>query len=294
MNVRTKWPVKSAILCLLGVIFLAGPAAFAWWAKGHENVAHVAVIVLPADMPEFFRNGPAAIMSSSTDPDWWSDRATPELRTAQARDHFIDLELLKGRQMPSTRGEFFALCKELHVEPSMVGFVPYAAHEWYERLVLALAEYRKHPDDRNVQAKVLYIAGVMSHFTADMTQPLHTTVDYDGRANPDGSSPRTGIHAKVDALLDRRPPLDMKLNIEAEKDIFAVFVRAIMESHGKVEKVYALEKRLPTPGVEGDVKPDAEVQALAGERFLAAVKLTATAWYSAWIQSKDIEVPGWR
>jgi hypothetical protein len=86
-----------------------------------------------------------------------------------------------------------------------------------------------------MKAKILYIAGVLAHYTEDAAQPLHTTVDFDGRLKPDGTSPRSGIHRKVDV----------------------------------------------------------EVRNFALERARAAARFTATVWYSAWIASKDVKLPGW-
>ena len=66
--------------------------------------------------------------------------------------------------------------------------------------MLAFAEYRERSGDEAVQAKILYIAGVLSHYTGDASQPLHCTVHHDGRVEPDGTSPGTGIYLKMDAL----------------------------------------------------------------------------------------------
>lgn len=291
---RSTLPLRIWVLCLFAAIALPCSEASAWWAKGHENVAEASLAVLPPDMPRFFRDGVAAVRLSSTDPDWWANKALPELRAAEAPNHFIDLELLKGTQLLRSRDLFNARCRELRVFPDNVGFLPYSAQEWYQRLVLALAEYRKHPDDKLVQAKVLYIAGVLSHYTADATQPLHTTIDFDGRANADGASPRSGIHARVDALLEVKLPAPTGVKIESSKDLFATIEAAIMESHGLVNQVYALENKLPNPADTGAAPLEGPVQQFATERYRAAVKLTATVWYSAWIQSMDIEVPGWR
>jgi len=290
---RTMSSLRKALLVILCLVVPAA-VAFGWWARGHENIAETAVRLLPKDMPEFFRAGCDAIRLSSTDPDWWANKATPELRDAEAPNHFIDLELLQGRELPRTRHEFIALCRELNVEPGKVGYLPYAANEWYQRLVLAFAEYRSRPDDKKVQAKVLYVAGVLSHYTADAAQPLHTTVHFDGRVNPDGTSPRTGIHNKVDALLEHRLPTGEKITVVAGADLFATLVENILDAHKQVDAVYELEPRLPDPNVPGNDQMDESVRTFAWERFRAALKLTTTAWYSAWLDSSKIEVPVWR
>ena len=290
---RTGFASTTTTLCALGILALATPNACGWWAKGHEDVTEAAVAVLPPDMPDFFRDGVRSIRLSCTDPDWWVNKALPELRAIEAPNHFIDLELLRGRELPRSRDAYLALCRDLNVDPVSVGGLPYAANEWYERLVLALAEHRKRPEDKGVQAKALYIAGVLSHYTADAAQPLHTTVDFDGRTKPDGTSPRTGIHNRVDALLERVPESSERIDVQPVGDMFATVLETITEAHRMVPKVYEMENRFPNPDDQGGSAPD-EVRAFARDRFKAAVKLTATAWHSAWVQSKDIPVPDWR
>src|SRR5437764_832460 len=47
--------------------------------------------------------------------------------------------------------------------------------------------------------------GILAHYAGDICMPLHTTVDYDGRVTADGRSPHSGIHAKVDSLIEKLP-----------------------------------------------------------------------------------------
>ncbi len=288
--------IRVLLWCLAATALAADPAG-AWWAEGHARIDGAAALVLPEDMPEFFRRGADRITSYSMDPDLWRAPELPALRSAEGGNHFLDLELLKGRELPPTRREYHALCRELEVDPFLVGTLSYSIQEWHDRLAFAFREHRARPDDEAVRAEVLYIAGVLSHYTGDASQPLHCTVHYDGRAGADGSSPKTGVHAQMDALPGRlrlEPAVIAEgLKIKAPEDVFAFAVTAIRESNRRVDLVYRLEDELPP--AEGPLEggPDERVVELGRNCCAAGAELTATVWYSAWLKSADISLPAW-
>jgi len=286
--------IARRVLLAAATLALLCQGAPGWWLSGHVAASEAALELLPGDMPGFFRKSAAAIKSYAADPDLWTDARLPVLRAAERPEHFIDLELLKGYRPPATRAEFVALCGRLGASPDRVGALPYAIDEWYQKLIVAFAEYRRSPSDARVRAKILYIAGILSHYAADAAQPLHCTIHYDGRAAPDGSSPHSGIHARVDALPERLAiaPADAAAGagISAAGDAFALAMDAIEASHGLVDRVYELEGELPP---DADTPPRAEVVEFARERMRSAARLIASLWYSAWVNSAKIALPAW-
>jgi len=284
--------VLQILVCLVALCL--GPVANAWWAEGHLVMDEAAVKALPADMPAFFRRGGETIESYANDPDLYRDRALPALRNAGGPEHFFDLELLKGNAAPELRGDFFVLCNKLRIHPYSIGSLPYAILENSQKLTYAFAEYRHAPENEAVRAKILYIAGILSHYTGDATQPLHCTVHYDGRANPDGSSPRTGIHAKVDALPGRLGVTSADIapkRVTRIENVFARAMEVIRESNDTVDAVYAMEGELPE--AEGPMKEPVSpaVRRLTAERLRTGAALTAAVWYTAWLNSVEIELP---
>ena len=188
------------------VLFVAAMPALGWHGPGHERAARAAVEATADLMPPFFSEGVETLLHCAVDPDLFTRPIAPgELHATESPEHYIDLERLDGAPVPRTRQDLLALCCEKGMDLSKVGTVPYAIVEWTQRLSVALAEYRRWPDDVSIQRKCLVYAGILSHYTADLCQPLHTTVDYDGRVKPDGSSPHSGIHLRVDALLGKLP-----------------------------------------------------------------------------------------
>jgi hypothetical protein len=270
-------------LSLLGV-----DAASAWLATGHRQVAVDAVAGVSPELPAFFRNGGAVVGHAAIDPDLWRNRDTPALADREAPEHYLDLELLRGAELPAERDDYLRLLDRLRVSPRKAGALPYAIVEGSERLALCFAEHRRWPADETIRAKCLLQAGWLAHYLADLTQPLHTTIHHDGRVRGGGESPRSGIHRRVDALLDaagdggRVAPL-------AVGDLGAAIRSELRASHGLVDEVYRLE-----PKLDGDRRRrDPRVAAFADERRRAAVRLTAGVFEWCWRRSVAIELPEW-
>jgi hypothetical protein len=188
---------------LVAAVLASGVASLhAWYTKGHRRACDLALRSLPKEMPEFFRNGGELMNGLVHDPDLFTRPvAPPQLHDVEALNHYFDMEPLGDEKLPLTRYEFLEIVYRKKLQPSKVGLLPYAVVECTERLGVAFAEYREHPDDKVIQTKCLVYAAQLAHYAQDLCQPLHTTIDHDGRAKADGSSPHSGIHAKIDRMI---------------------------------------------------------------------------------------------
>jgi hypothetical protein len=158
---------------------------------------------------------------------------------------------------------------------------------------VAFAEHRAWPENEQIKTKSCVYAGILSHYAADLCQPLHVTVHYDGRARPDGSSHRTGIHQKVDALIGKLAVHPPELSAETKAHPFPVLIDSVMaelgRSHALVDRVYELEKRLP--GVDEALPDDVELRAFVLDRLEASALFIANLCLTAWELSATIELP---
>ena len=277
------------------LLLLAAASGLAWHGPGHHKATGAAVALVKGRVPAFFVEGGKTIQHCSIDPDLYRLRDLPQLRNREYPDHFIDLELLGGAELPAMRFEFVKLCRKKGRHADKVGFVPYSAVESTQRLTLAFAEHRKWPRNPHIRAKCLVYAGVLSHYAQDLCMPLHTTIHYDGRARKDGSSPRSGIHAKVDALLANIDihPRALRKTVKAQPfdDLFAAVLAQLKRSHALVEEVYRLEKRLPD--VAAPLGDDAEVKRFITERFHTCARFIASLYLTAWRDSAKLKLPEW-
>ncbi len=277
---------------LLAASFCFVSPAQAWHDDGHFVIAFESVVRLPDDVPSFFRAGAPTVGHMSIDPDVARHESAPQLRAAEAPEHYIDLELLEGAPLPATRYEYIALCNELDVNPKYAGMLPYAIIEWTQRLTLAFAEHRQWPDDPAIRSKCLIYAGMLSHYSADLCMPLHTTIHYDGMADENNKSPHTGIHAKVDALLGKWPDAQWATlrtpDPVAVGNTWTFILGELARSHDRVPLVYQLESQLPE--VDQPIGQSVDLQVFIFESAHRATSVTSQLFYTAWQNSAKIKL----
>lgn len=296
MALSNPRPILLRLLPPAAAVLLLAVPVRAWWPAGHSILAQAALKTLPAEAPAFFRDGGELVGHLAQDPDVAKNRDAPLASHAEFPEHFIDLELLQGRDLPANRYGFLKLCRELQVEPDKVGLAPYATAEWTERLAVAFAEHRRWPESAAIRTKALVYAGILSHYATDLCMPLHTTVHYDGRvASPGAESPRSGIHARVDSLIERleMKPAELAAGIEpqAYERLLEAVADQVRESHSQVERTYELEAGLPP--ASGDWTPPAAVRAFATDRARASTKFLGSLYLTAWRRSAKIRLPEW-
>jgi len=282
----------------LGVVALASTSHLqAWHADGHRITTFDAITLLSEELPKFLQDGRDQMAWDSIDPDLMRNRSLPQLRDRESPDHYLDLELLQGKELPDMRSGFlrFLGSQEPSLDPSQVGTLPYSVVEVTQRLTLAFAQLRRQLADEHLQAKVMISAAYVAHYATDLCQPLHTTIHHDGRALQDYSSPLTGIHQQVDALFGRLQPQnenrDESLVPRVLKPIFPAVVEELERSHAEVDRVYELEGDLMP--LEADGEPSARLRAWTRERYRASVLFTSSLILTAWRESADLQIPEW-
>jgi hypothetical protein len=277
----------TSILAAAGLACLLAqpPAARAWGNSGHRLVNKLAASSLPADVPAFLRS-PEAIAEIEylgPEPDRWRSPAEPELAAAQAPEHFIDLE-------PDFEARVFAAGER----PEKIGLQPWEATEVWERLKAALREYRmlsaRHEETRPVEQAILFYAGWLGHYVGDGSQPLHTSIQYNGWVGPNPHGYTTGheIHWQfegpfVDANL-REPEVRAAMTPAKalSGDIFDTYVAYLRHSQSYVEKVYQLEK---AGGFVGAGSP--ESRAFTAVRLADGASMLRDMIYTAWLRSAE-------
>ncbi len=286
-HARTTWAFAAVALLLMT------EATRAWHEEGHRRIARDGLARTRGHVPDFLADRADAVAEASLDPDVFAWRTvTPQLRAAERPEHYIDLELLGGAELPATRSDFIALCAARGIRPEHVGYLPYAITEWTQRLAFALAEHRRRPGDEAVRRRCVVYAGMLAHYAADAAQPLHTTIHYNGRAGADGKSPRSGIHDKVDDLAGKvkAVPAGATPTPAAPDELFARVTAEIGRSHALVDRVYELEGQLPA---DGQPLAEGAVTDFAAIRLAVAVAFLSDLYATAWAMSAEVELPTW-
>jgi hypothetical protein len=153
----------------------------------------------------------------------------------------------------------------------------------------------------NAQANIIYTMGVMGHFYGDASQPLHTSMHFNGwmGANPHHYTTNHSFHAWIDGGYIFKANIEADLGAMEKKlrpaqivtyggqpaqsdQIFPASVAFIAEQNKLVEPLYQMEKDHKLSG-EGEVglegKPFIEGQLIKSGQFLGDI------WYSAWQQA---------
>ena len=181
-------------------VLTASPAS-SWWDKGHRLITEIAVTKLPADVPSFLKEQKATLAYLSTEPDNWR-KYGDAVRIAEGPNHYIDLEAISPQveTIKPLPDRYSALLSYWTKGDSAqhVGLLPYQILEYYQRLKGEFKRYREGTVDRHaVEVAVVAYAGLMSHYVGDVSQPLHTTIHFNGRVNERREViAQKGIHAK--------------------------------------------------------------------------------------------------
>lgn len=275
--------------------------AFAWGNEGHTYINRVATQKIPSSMPSFLRQAEVEISYLGPEPDRWRNPAELALKTAQEPDHFIDLERISWLDpLPRDRYEFYRKLYEKraaspdHADdylPEHVGLQPYITMEIYGRLKAAFREYRQqlaaHQPTAAVEQAIVFYAGWLGHYVADGSQPLHTSIQYNGwiGPNPNGYTTQRGIHGLFETTY-------VAANISAKDfapqvksptpltDPLADYMAYLKHSNRLVEQVYILEK---AGGFTAKGSPAAF--AFTTERLAAGSQMLLNLWYTAWLES---------
>jgi hypothetical protein len=285
----------AGLVCVLA----QPPAAHAWGNGGHRMINKLAASSLPADMPAFMRSPEAVaeIEYLGPEPDRWRSPAEPELVAAQAPEHFIDMELADALgPLPHRRLDFEANVFAAGQRPEKIGLQPWETDEVWERLKSAMREYRKlsatnpatNPDIRAVEQTIIFYAGWLGHYVGDGSQPLHTTVQYNGwlGPNPNGYTTEHKIHWQfegpfVEANIQEADVRAKMTPVKAiNGDLFDAYVAYLRKTKTYVEKVYQLDK---VGGFAGE--GTAESREFTAERLAAGASMLRDMIYTAWLES---------
>jgi hypothetical protein len=281
--------------CVLVCLVSQPRVAHAWGNEGHRLINKLAASTLPTDVPAFLRSEAAVneIEYLGPEPDRWRSPAEPELNAAQAPEHFIDLEVADALgPLPHRRLDFEAKVYAAGERPEKIGLQPWEADEVWERLKSAMRDYRKlsagHRPTRPVEQAIIFYAGWLGHYVGDGSQPLHTSIQYNGWVGPNPHGYTTGhqIHWQfegpfVDANLGEEEVRAKMTPLKAiHGNLFDAYVAYLRHSKTYVDRVYQLDKE---GGFIGAGTADA--REFTAQRLAAGASMLRDMIYTAWLES---------
>ena len=310
---------RLGALALAIALCLTPETANAWGSDGHIMINRTAALAMPRSMPFFLRNAVSRIAYLGPEPDRWRSRTEIELKQSQEPDHFLNYERLQAfGDLPPGRYDFYKRAYERYsaaqkaatsdaekkeaeeLLPNNIGLQPYIVMEVYGRLKVALREYRKlkkaGQPTRGAETAAIVYAGWLGHYVADASQPLHCTIYYDGWSgpNPNGYTTTHGIHANFESVFVARnlAKLQFRDRMHAPMKLdhpFKDYMQYIRDSNALVENVYQLDKA-------GAFKEEGNAAGLefTRDRLAAGAQMLLNLWYTAWLESADLEAGQYR
>jgi hypothetical protein len=290
--------------------FLLVQQSFAWGHDGHSMINRLAVSKLPADTPRFLRSKATQdamdFYGPVPDSRQWRSNGVPELNSVMAPEHFIDMEYLADvGDLPKRRYQFLkelaaaqAKHPDMKLAPEQVGLLPYAIQEYYERLEAAFRDYRDivaaKQSPRTIEAEIVFTAGILGHWVADGSQPMHASIQYNGWTgpNPNGYTTSKDVHTRFEGdfvhdnikLADFAPLVPTPAVVYP--DVFTEALAYLNHTNSFIEQTYRIEK---TGAFTGHGTP--EGKAFVDERLAAGAAELRNMIYSAWINSAKPVAP---
>ncbi len=303
--------------------------ARSWDYEGHRTVNLAALSLLPKSFPDWARTPEARerIAFLSGELDRWRNTPHSPLRHDNHPDHYFDLEDLPPLELtltnlPPFRYEFVAHLARLRathperfrpVNPTndldrirwLPGFLPWSIAEDFARLKSAFSYLKAYETSgnptqvANARANVVHLMGVMGHAVGDATQPLHSTIHYNGWVgpNPNGYLTQRTFHAWIDGgylrkvglqlddvLARTRPAQTLRSLPDApqEDPVFRFACRFVGEQFERMEPLYAMEKAGKLSGEPG---PGQEGKPYLLEQLARAANTLADLWLTAYEQA---------
>ena len=290
-NVFSKLKIFS-VLALFGLYI----ALTAWGFTAHKHINKLAVYSVPKPLFLFYKQNVAYVEEHSTDPD-----ERRNVVKAEGARHYIDLDhyvnIKNGDTIESVLPKYWNDAVEKYTEDTLK---EYGIAPWHiSRMLYRLTEAFKEKNEQ----RILQLSAEIGHYVGDIHVPLHTTKNYNGQFTN-----QKGIHGFWESRL---PELYLKNydlivgKAEYINDPMINVWQAVKASHYAVDSVLLFEAEL-TKAFAKDQKYSFEdrglttievyskpfskayhdkLNGMVERRMRASIKLTASLWYTAWVNA---------
>jgi hypothetical protein len=287
--------LAGALLAVITTLPMAlAPGAAAWGDEGHRYINRVAADHLPGDMPPFFKAAAPRLTFLGPEPDRWRDNRElyKALTEVNGPDHFIDIDKPENFDaFPNDRYQYAEWLRLKGKDPKDIGFLPYSILEGYQKVQVLFRLWRdpQHAAERDqIEQNIIYYAGVLGHYVADGSNPLHTTIHYNGwsgSSNPELYT-REPLHWRfegeyVKAQIKPEDFSDMVKTAQKLSDPFSDIIKYLFESFGHVSELYRMDKDARWEANNRDARS----KKFVAERLAAGSQMLANLWYTAWLDS---------
>ena len=178
------------------LLLVGASSAHGWGNRGHATVAEAAAYLL-ADQYPLFKSQAFQLAYYNNVPDLlW--KGTEKLRKQESSEHFMDLEVFERAGVRDWDEDRLQFLKK-HKVPQNAGRALWRILELEQELKILVSQFGKAKGEskvKGVQGDWFKVAGILGHYVADLSQPLHVTENYDGQMTG-----QKGIHEFFETTL---------------------------------------------------------------------------------------------
>lgn len=255
---------------------------FAWGNQGHQMVNAAAIALLPEPLRAYFQSHHAYLIDHASDP----DQRAQELRS-EGPHHFTDMDVYGAYPFAALRRAFVE--ERQRVDPSLERD---GDSLWQiDRFTTSVERDFRRGTWGELDHDLVYAA----HYGADLTQPLHTTRNYDGQ-----DSGQRGVHSRFETELVNAMASRWQLHPQPAAAISHLRERIFDEGLASYSQIPALLRadRQASQGISvQDPRYLTRMERLAGplaeSRLQAAATFVSSLWYTAWVRASKPDLGPW-
>ncbi len=281
MHGHTGWrSVLPALLIVVTVWSYQSVAGLAWGDRGHRMINAIAIESLPQPLRTYFMVRRDYFVQHALDPDLLARDDESE-----RSHHYTDLDADDSFPFLNFQRRFVVE----RAKPTSAE-LRHGDSVWQiERFTLRLADDFR---DRRWE-KADHDAVFAAHYAADLTQPLHTVLNYDGQ-----QTGQTGIHSRFESELVNALAEGWRLDAGPaifESDLRARTFEELTASFSCVNIIFASDHLAVAGRSYFQPQYFEEFCRLAGplakKRVEAGASFVSSLWYTAWVRAGKPTLP---
>jgi hypothetical protein len=256
-------------------LFTSATSARAWDSATHRAIARLAVEALPASpLKSALSHNEAALELHSVEPD---SVLKKEYGKAEERRHYINIEWFGSDPWTALNPDLNKMRRRFTDRTmNRAGTLPWTIEAVSDQLASA---WRGGDCDA-----VLRLSGYLAHYVGDASQPLHSTIHYDGYARD------RGIHARIELAVDHAlggcQTAERDVHVENINDVWTPVIAEIRDANGLVGEVIRADRAARDTGAYGGRDYEHAVMredaAMFPHQVARAASVLASIWLYEW------------
>lgn len=266
----------GVIAAAFGMLALFTRAAYGWDSATHRLITRLAVDALPSSpLKTTLAENEPALERFSVEPDTVLKR---EYGRAEARRHYINLEWFGTDPFAALNSDIRKM-RDRFSDRTLrrSGTLPWTIEEVAAALPPAW-------QSRDCQT-VLRMSGYLAHYVGDASQPLHTTIHFDGRRRD------RGIHQRLERAVDESvgtlgTQAGSEVRIEQINDVWTAAIGEIRDANRLVAEVIRDDRAARDEGAFGGYEYQRTILredgGLLARQLARAASVLGSIWLYEW------------